>query len=133
MADVLKRTIRGRVLLTRDGRDLYDQEYYSEDETYYESTHQRVVLATNMGSPQEIDLSGVSSSPGASSTHKAAALFLQTDRAVKVAIDDNTKLWPLDDDGAVMLVGSFSHLYVQNESTTNQAIVELIATDKDRS
>lgn len=127
MADVLKRSIRARVLLERDGRTHHDQTYYSEDQPYYESTHQRIKLATDMSSPQEIDLSGVGVAPGTNAT--AGSLYLETNRVVLVAVDDNTKLWPLAEHGAVLLVGSFTHLYVQNESTTNVATVDLVVTD----
>ena len=120
MADALKRTLRARVRLIRDSADLYDQVFYEPNESYTESTHQRIVLATNMGSPSEIDMSGVAT---------GESLFLQTDREIKVALDANTRLWTVKEHGAVLLVGSFTHLYVQNESTTNQATVELVITD----
>ncbi len=120
MADALFRTMRARIRLVRDGADLYDQVYYEPDIAYDESTHQRIVLATNMGSPGEIDLSGVST---------AATLFLQTDRDIKVAVNSASFVWPVSEHGALMLVGSFTHLYVQNESTTNLATVELVVTD----
>lgn len=120
MADSLERTLRARVRLIRDGADLYDQVMYSPDVSYTESTHQRVVLATNMASPSEVDMAGVAT---------GEALFLQTDRDIQVALDTNTKLWTVKENGALMLVGSFTHLYLQNESTTNQATVELVVTD----
>lgn len=120
MADALSRTLRTRVRLIRDGVDLYDQSYYEPNVDYTESTHQRVILATNMATPEAVDMAGVST---------AATLFLQTDRDILVAVDSSTKTWPVSGDGAVMLVGSFTHLYLQNESTTNQATVELVVTD----
>jgi len=127
MADALKRTLRARVRLIRDGVDIYDQNFYEPNETYVESTHQRIVLATNMASPSEIDMSGVASDIAGGDT--AETLFLQTDRDVLVALDDNTFLWVVKENGALMLVGSFTHLYVQNESTTNLATIELVITD----
>lgn len=120
MADALKRTLRARVRLIRDGADLYDQVFYEPNEDYDESTHQRLILATNMATPSEVDMSGVST---------GEALFLQTDREIQVALDANTKLWTIKENGAVLLVGSFTHIYLQNESTTNQATVELVITD----
>ena len=120
MADALSRTLRARVRLIRDGADLYDQVFYDPDVTYTESTHQRVILSTNMASPSEVDMAGVAT---------AATLFLQTDRDVLVAVDNSARTWPVSENGAVLLVGSFTHLYVQNESTTNQATVELVVTD----
>ena len=120
MADSLKRTMRARVLLIRDGAEMHDQSYYEPNEDYTESTHQRIVLAKDMASPSEVDMAGVST---------AVTLYLQTDRAIKVALDDDTYLWEVAEHGAIMLVGSFEHLYLQNESTTNLATVDLVVTD----
>lgn len=120
MADALSRTMRARVRLIRNGVDLYDQTYYEPDISYTESTHQRVILSTNMASPQEVDMAGVST---------AETLFLQTDRDILVAVDNNARTWPVTEHGSILLVGSFTHLYLQNESTTNQATVELVVTD----
>lgn len=120
MADSLSRTLRARVRLIRNGADLYDQVFYDPDITYTESTHQRVVLATNMSTPAEVDLAGVST---------GGAMFLQTDRAINVAVGTSTAVWPVAENGAVMLTGTITHLYLQNESTTNQATVELVVSD----
>lgn len=120
MADALSRTMRARIRLIRDGVDMYDQVFYEPDETYAESTHQRVVLPTNMGSPSEIDMAGVAT---------GESLFIQTDRDIKVALDANTRLWVVKENGALLLTGSFTHVYVQNESTTNLATIELVITD----
>ena len=119
MADALYRTTRARVLLRRDDQEMFSQTFYEPDTEFDTSTQQRVVLSTNMASPQEVELSGVTT---------AAALFLQTDRDIQVAVAAPTSLWPVTAHGAVMLVGSFTHLYLQNESTTNQATVELVVT-----
>lgn len=120
MADSLERTMRARVRLIRNGADLYDQVFYEPDESYTESTHQRLILATNMATAQEVDLAGVAT---------GETMFLQTDREITVAVDAIGSKWTLKDNGAVMLVGSFTHLYLRNESTTNQATVELVVTD----
>ena len=120
MADALTRTMRARVSLIRDGAQYHDQVYYEPNDTYTESTHQRVVLSTNMASPQEVDMAGVAT---------AATLFLQTDRDILVAVNNASYLWPVNEHGALVLVGAFTHLYVQNESTTNQAVVDMIVTD----
>jgi hypothetical protein len=120
MADALSKTMRARVRLIRNGVDYFDQVYYEPDISYTESTHQRVILSTNMASPSEVDLSGVET---------GATLFLQTDRDILVAVDNSARTWPVSEHGSVLLVGSFTHLYLQNESTTNQATVELVVTD----
>lgn len=120
MADALKRTMRARVRLIRDGADYHDEVYYEPNISYDESTHQRVVLTTNMGSPSEVDMAGVST---------AGSLFLKTDRDINVAVGTSTKTWPVGEHGSLVLVGSFTHLFLQNESTTNQATVDLVVTD----
>lgn len=127
MADSLKRTMRARVVLIRDGQEMHDQHYYEPNESYTESTHQRLVLPTNMSSPSEVDLSGVASDIAGGDV--AVTLYIETDRAIKVALDDNTYLWDVAEHGAIMLVGSFTHLYLQNASTTNLATVDLVVTD----
>lgn len=122
MADSLERTMRARIRLIRDDVDFYDQNFYDPDVTYTESTHQRIILATNMENPSEVDMGGVAN---------AVTLFLQTDRAIKVALVANTRVWEVGENGAVMIQSTtaFTHLYLQNESTTNQATVELVVTD----
>ena len=55
-------------------------------------------------------------------------LLLQTDQPIKVGIDNQTVL--LDVSKAIMLGGaSFTHIYLQNESTTNTATVQAVVTD----
>lgn len=125
MADVLKQSIAVSVELDRNSQLMYGQRFYQNDVTFTESTHQRIVLATNMSSPQEIDLSGVTSTP---SVTQGGTLFLETDRAINVAVNVTSHLWPLGVNGALLLTGAITHLYVQNESTTNQAVVELVVT-----
>ena len=120
MADALSRTMRARVRLIRDGGDMHDQVFYDPDVSFDEHTHQRVVLATNMATPSQVDMAGVSS---------AGSLFLKTDRDINVGINSTTKIWPVGENGCVMLVGTFTKLYLQNESTTNQATVDLVVTD----
>ena len=86
------------------------------------------------GLPASISLSaadlatsaGVTSAAGATS---GVTLFLETDRAINVAVNNIAHLWPLADNGSLLLVGTISHLYIQNESTTNLATVELVVTD----
>jgi len=126
MADVLRKTTRARLKLTRNDAILYDQVYYDDNKVYTESTSQRIVLATHMTAPQEIDLKGVTSAPGAES---GVTLFMEIDRAAKVAVNDIAALWPIAENGSLLLVGTVTHLYVQNESTTNLATMELVVTD----
>ena len=120
MADACTRTMRARVRLIRNGVDYFDQTFYEPNVDYTESTHQRVVLATNMTTPVAVDMTGVSA---------GVSLFLQTDREILVAVDGVANTWTVAENGALMLVGSFTSLHLQNESTTNQATVELVVTD----
>ena len=78
MADALTRTMRARVRLIRNGVDYFDQTFYDPSVAYTESTHQRVVLSTNMATPTEVDMTHVGTAVG---------LFLQTDRDFLVGLD----------------------------------------------
>ena len=122
MSDVLRRTIRGRMELTRNESDMYNQEYYKQDVEFNVHTHQRVVLATSSGQEQ-FDLSGLNT------TNVGAAMMLTTDRAVVVAIDTAANTITLSDNGMMMFTGSFTHVYIENNSTTYTASLEFIATD----
>lgn len=104
--------------MLRNGVTVYDQAYTPVEEPYSEHTGDRVVLATNMASPQQVNLGGVSA---------AEHLILITDRVIKVGVNSQTNLWPVSK--ALMVVGAFSSLYFQNESTTNTATVEYMVTD----
>ncbi len=118
MADVLRVSELARLKLTRNGSILYDQAFSPVEESYTEHSGDRVVLATNMASPQQVDLGGVSS---------GQHLLVETDRAIKIGVGSQTFL--VDVTKVLMVVGSFSSLYFQNESTTNTATVEYLVTD----
>jgi len=119
MADSMKVKETYRMRLTRNGVTLYNQEYSTPtDETYSEHAADRVVLATNMVSPQQASLGGITT---------GQHLAIKTDRAIKVGVSSQTNL--LDVERALVIVGSFTSLWFQNESTTNTATVEFVATD----
>lgn len=128
MADDLKFTARVRVWLEKNELVISSQEYLTEDQTFTESTHQRAVLAvtssTTSGVVQEIDLGGISTGYG---------LFIETDRTVMVGVDDATNLISLADNGSFFLTGSFTHVYVRNDSQTYQATIEVLAFDRSTS
>ena len=125
MADVLRRTTRARVKLTKNELGMYDQEHYKEDVTFTESVHQRAVLATNMTSMSELDITNVTTG----ATTPAKVFMLETDRAIDVAVDTSSNTLSLLDNGMVMMVGSFTHVYVQNNNTTYKATIEFVVTD----
>ena len=124
MADVLRRTTRSRVNMTKNALPMYTQEHFKEDVTFTESVHNRVVLATN-GAQQEIDITNVTTGSGT----PAVVLQLETDRAIAVAIDTAANTVQLADNGVIMMVGTFTHVFVQNSNTTFTATVEVIVTD----
>lgn len=125
MSDVLKFTLRTRVWLTKNELTMSDQEFYTEDRTFTEATHQRVVLAvtssTTSGVLQEFDLGGISEGYG---------LMIETDRQVMIGVDASTNLIFVQDNGVFFLTGSYTHVYVRNDSQTYQATVEMLAFDR---
>ena len=119
MADVLKVEPSARIKLTRNGVRLYEQHYAPTSQTYAEHTADRLILATNMTVVSEVNLGGVGT---------GEFLLVQTDQQIKIGVDNQTTLWTFS--GAVMLAGgAFTHVYLQNESTTNTATVQLIVSD----
>lgn len=120
MADVYKRTVRARVYITKNEIPRYDQEYLTSDTTITETVHQRAVLGTNMALPSELDMTNLVT---------ASVVMLETDRAVTVFLGTTSNSFTLADNGMIMLVGSVTHVYVQNNSTTYTATVEFLATD----
>lgn len=128
MSNVMRFTARVRVWLTKNELTMADQEYYTNDRTFTESVHQRVVLAvtsaTDGGTLQEFDLGGITEGYG---------LMVETDREVRLGVDSNTNLIQLQNNGCMFLTGSYTHVYVVNDSQTYQATVELLAFDKDES
>ena len=120
MADVYKRTLRARTFIERNGVVTYNQEFLSSDVTCTETLHQRVVLATNMSTPQSVDMSHIGT---------AATMQLECDRAVKVFVNTNANSVTLDDTGLLMMTGSITKVYLQNTNTTYTATVEIVLTD----
>ncbi len=118
MADVLRVGELARLKLVRDGVTVYDQAYAPTEEAYTEHAGDRVVLATNMASPEQVNLGGVST---------GEHLMLETDRTILVGVNSQTNLITVKK--ALMVISSFSTLYFQNESTTNTATVEYMVTD----
>lgn len=75
-----------------------------------------------MGSPQEANLGDIGvANPG-------KKLIVETSRPILVAINDNTKLWPVED-VLVMASDGITALYFQNTDANNTATVEFLVTD----
>lgn len=75
-----------------------------------------------MGAPQEANLGDIGvSNPG-------KKLIVETDRAISVAVNDSTKLWPVE---AVLVMASdgITSLWFQNTDATNTATVTFLVTD----
>lgn len=118
MADVLRVRPLARLKLSRNEATLYDQNYAPNERAFVESSADRFVLAANT-TVQEVNLGGVATGD---------MLLLITNRAINVGVDSQTNLWSVGK--AVMLDGgSFTHLYVQNQSTTVEATVDVLVTD----
>lgn len=119
MADVVKYEPSARMRITRNGVRLYEQYYDTAASTFSEYTSDRLVLATNMATMSQIDMGGVTT---------GSELLLVTDQPILVAINSSAAQWQVSK--SVMLSGgSFTNIWVQNESTTNTAIVQLVVVD----
>jgi hypothetical protein len=58
----------------------------------------------------------------------AEFLLIEASQTIKVGVENQTVL--IDVSKAMMLCGaSFSHLYLQNENTTNTAVVQIVVVD----
>lgn len=119
MADDLRRTVRAQVELTRNDGAMYVQEYNKADLTFDAHTHQRIVLATSSGQ-QQFDLTSITT---------GTVMMLTTDRQITVAIDTAANTITISDNGMFMFTGSFTAVYVENNSTTYTASLEFVATD----
>lgn len=120
MADVYKCTVRARVYITKNEITRYDQEYLTSDTTITESAHQRAVLATNMAAPEELTMDNLTT---------ARVFTLEADREIVVALNTVANTFTIAANGMFMIVGTVTHVFVQNNSTTYTATVEYLATD----
>lgn len=124
MADVLKAQELVSLKLYKNGVLIHQSPYEPAEESFTEKSADRVILATNMTSPQEYNMGGVAT---------AARLYVESDQQILVAIDTTTTKWTVgkDQEGGVLLLRgtSFTHLYLQNENTTNTATIDVVVTD----
>lgn len=120
MTDILKAKDFVRVRLTRNGINLYDQAFVSAEEDFTEHTSERVVLATNMSTSQQVNLGGVAVGRRIfAEVSKATAIGLGITPAAKMSLADN---------GVLMMVGSFSHIWVRNTGTA-ESVLTYVVTD----
>lgn len=74
-----------------------------------------------MPSPQQFNMGGVTT---------GSYLFIKTDRPIKVALNDISRIWDLganNSDGGILLVGTFTAVYLQNTNPTYEATVDIVA------
>ncbi len=123
MTDILKVQDFIRVRLTRDGINLHDQPFKTELEDFTEFTADRAVLSTSMTTSQAVSLGGVSVGRHLMiETDKEILVGLGVTPANKITVGDNI------DGGAICLVGSFSHIWVRNNNTS-EARITYVVTD----
>lgn len=124
MADVLKRTVRARLLIVKNELTRYDQEYLESEVAITEYTHQRVVLAADMADPSEINMENLTT---------ANVIMLEADRAVTVYLNQTGPTFAngisLGDTGMLMLAGPVTSVHVQNVNPDYTATLEFLASD----
>ena len=123
MAKVTTVELATRLTLFEDEVKVLNQSFSMNAVTYTEHSADRLVLATSSGW-QEINKGGVGT---------GVYLTVKTDRPIQVSLDATTNPWNVGkspDGGIVALAGSYTHVYVKNNSTTNQATINSVMTDE---
>ena len=120
MTDILKVNSFARLEVDEDGVQVLEQVYKPSEDDYTLHASERVVLATNMGSPSQIDLGDLGA------TNNGVRFFLKTHREIKVGVTA-TDLWTVTD--MVMFVGTYTAIWVQNEDLSAEATIRYLATD----
>jgi hypothetical protein len=125
MADVTEAQLSARLKLFKNGTVVVDQPYKMNSTTYTEYAADRVILATNMSVPQEYNMGGVAT---------GKFLFVSVDRPVLICLDVTTDKWPLGrgtKGGVVAMISTgFTHVYFQNESTTNTVTADVVVANE---
>lgn len=101
----------------KNRRSHHDLPNYTKGKLWEESIHRVLTLATN--TTTQVTLGGVAT---------AEYLMVETDRTIKVSINDANRYWTVSGVVAVALTEATT-IYLQNESITNAAQVILIAVD----
>jgi hypothetical protein len=113
----LEVTTEFRVKTKKNRRKHHDLANYTESMLWDESTHRIITLATNTST--RVNLGGVA---------EAEYLIVETDNDINVSINGNSNYWPVSSVVAVALTAATT-VYLQNESTTNEAQVILAVSD----
>ena len=106
-----------RIKTTKNRTKYKDLSNYTKEVRWEESTHRVLNLATN--TTYQVTLGGVAD---------AEYLMIETDHAIDVSINDNTRYWPVSEVVALALT-SATTVYLRNNSVTNTAQVFLVAVD----
>jgi hypothetical protein len=110
-----------QLTLFRNGVKLYEQIFQPEEASYTRQANDRIVLAANMGAPQQASLGDIDvSNPG-------QHLLVTADRQIKIGVNSSSVL--TDAEALMVIGGSVETLYFQNTDATNTATVEFVVTD----
>ena len=123
MAKVTTVEIAARLTLFEDKKDVYNQAFSMNVVTYTEHSIDRLVLATSSGW-QEINLGGVTT---------GVYLEIKVDKPILVSLNTTTREWNLGKGtkgGVLAMISEFTHVYVQNESSTNTVVVNAAIVDQ---
>lgn len=123
MAKVTTVELATRLTLFEDQVKILNQSFSMKAVTYTEHSADRLVLATSSGW-QEINKGGVGT---------GVYLTVKSDQPILVSLNVTASPWNVGkspDGGVVSLVGSYTHVYVRNNSTTNQATINSVMTDE---
>lgn len=122
VADVLRVKPAARLKIKKNGVTQYDQAYTPVERAYTRHSGDRLVLATNMASPQEADLGDINT------TNLGDGLLVTVSNTVTVYVGATTIGVPISK--CIMLDGgSVSHLFFKNTSTTVEPTVEYVVAD----
>jgi hypothetical protein len=123
MAKVTTVELAARLKLFEDKSTIYNQTFSMNAVTYTEHSIDRLVLATSSGW-QEVNMGGVGT---------GVYLEAQSSRPILISLDTTTRPWNIGRGvlgGVVAVLGSFTHVYVQNNSSTNTAVVNVAVADE---
>ena len=123
MATVKTVELAARLQLFEDGVQTYQLPFNMNGVTYTEFSAYKLVLATSSGM-QEVSMGGVGT---------GVYVEVKSDRPILMSL--NTTLVPVPigrgtEGGVIAGISSFTHVYLNNASTTNQATVTVAITDE---
>jgi hypothetical protein len=124
MADTTEVEVSAKFRAYRNGKAVVDMPFTMSASSYLEHATDRVILATNMTSPQEYNMGGVGT---------GKFLMVETDRPILMSLDTTVTQWNVGrgtQGGVVVFIGSFTHVYFQNTNTTNTVTANVAVSDE---